>query len=234
MSMDGTNTTSDLFFDSLLSGDRALARCLLTQAVANVREPQDLIQSLFWPTYRRVESLYSTDVITTLQHHAATRLLRVLVDQVAADFQRCDPNGQRVLAFCGPDDIDELGAQMAVDLMEAAGFAVTFAGGGVPVDEIIAHVQAEKPDLLVLFASAPSDLPHTRELIDTIHEIGACPNLRIVVGGGVYNRAEGLAEEIGADGMADDPIELVELLCMGVPQADRSDRVPRRTVRRAA
>ncbi|MCA9279525.1 MAG: cobalamin B12-binding domain-containing protein [Phycisphaeraceae bacterium] len=232
--MDGINATSEQFFEALLDGDRAQARRFLAQSLANVREPQDLVPSLFWPVYQRIESLFRLDQITKLQHHAATRLLRVMVDQASANFLRCDPNGQQVLAFCGPEDADELGAQMAVDMMEAAGFTIRFAGSGIAIDEILAQVQSTKPDLLVLFASAPGDLPHTRELIDTIHEIGACPNLRIVVGGGVYNRAEGLAEEIGADGMAEDPIELVELLCMGVPQADRSDRAPRRTVRKAA
>ena len=43
-------------------------------------------------------------------------------------------------------------------------------------------------------------------------EIGACPHLQIVVGGGVFNRADGLAEEIGADLWACSPIELVDVL----------------------
>ena len=50
------------------------------------------------------------------------------------------------------------------------------------------------------------------ELIDTIREINATPDLQIIVGGGVFNRAEGLAEEIGADLWAQDPVELVDLM----------------------
>src|SRR5690606_11520842 len=52
----------------------------------------------------------------------------------------------------------------------------------------------------------------TRLLIDHLHETGACPKLQIAVGGGVFNRAEGLAEEIDADIWATDPSEMVEML----------------------
>ena len=50
------------------------------------------------------------------------------------------------------------------------------------------------------------------QLIDSIREIGACPNMQVVVGGGVFNRAQGLAEEIGADLWVKTPRELVEKL----------------------
>ena len=68
--------------------------------------------------------------------------------------------------------------------------------------------------VLLLFASGANDLPNIRALIDTVREVGACEGMKIAVGGGVFNRAEGLAEEIGADLWASDPAELVETLLM--------------------
>ena len=63
-----------------------------------------------------------------------------------------------------------------------------------------------------MFAAAPSDCPDIRQLIDTIKEIGACSETQFVVGGGVFNRAPGLAEEIGADLWATTPSELLTRL----------------------
>jgi hypothetical protein len=80
-----------------------------------------------------------------------------------------------------------------------------------------------------MFASSPSDAPNIRQMIDTIRSVGACPNLQVVVGGGVFNRAEGLAEEIGADLWASDPEELLELL---VTERTRRAREEQRTVGR--
>jgi methanogenic corrinoid protein MtbC1 len=70
--------------------------------------------------------------------------------------------------------------------------------------------------VLLLFASSAKDAPFIRELIDGIRENGAYGQMQIVVGGGIFNRAPGLAEEIGADLHAKDPSDLLELLSAGV------------------
>ena len=47
-----------------------------------------------------------------------------------------------------------------------------------------------------------------RQLIDLLHDVGICPKLQLILlGWGVSNRAEGLAEEIGADLFAPNPLE---------------------------
>lgn len=199
-------------FETLISGDRPAARSLVSETIRGGSTPEQMVSGLFWPAYELVERLYRGDQLSKLSHHMATRLLRVLVDQNAARLERHASRGRKVFALCGPRDSDELGAQMAVDLLEQAGYDVSFAGGGIASDEIMAQVQEHQPSVLLLFASGANDLPQIRQLIDTLHEIGACPNLQIVVGGGVFNRAEGLAEEIGADLSATTPIELVQTL----------------------
>lgn len=215
------------FFETLISGHRPAARELVREARTAGLSPPTLITDLFWPTYELVERLYRNDQITRLSHHLATRLLRVLVDQNAALLAMPASRGRRVLALCGPADADELGAQMAVDLLEHHGFEVAFGGGGVPFDEILAFLHEHQPDVLLLFASGPGDLPDARRLIDTLREIGACPGLQIVVGGGVFNRAEGLAEEIGADLWATSPLALVDAM---VSQPARRATSDQRTV----
>jgi methanogenic corrinoid protein MtbC1 len=96
-----------------------------------------------------------------------------------------------------------------VDLLEASGYEVFFAGAGVANDEVLEELRQTKAGTLLLWASAAQDAPAIRALIDQIREIGGHPNLRIVCGGGVFNRALGLAEEIGADVSATTPAALV-------------------------
>ncbi len=200
------------FFETLISGDRPAAREVVQEALNAGNTADALITDLFWPTYELVERLYRSDQLTKLSHHLASRLLRVLVDQNASRLVLRPRSGRNVLAFCGPRDSDELGAQMAVDILEQRGYRVSFAGGGIANDEILSMVHDAKPDTLLMFASGANDLPNIRALIDTLREIAACPNLQIVVGGGVFNRADGLAEEIGADLWAKDPLDLVEAM----------------------
>lgn len=207
-----TQVLVERLFETLISGDRNAARALVQEANERNVPGETLIAEVFWPTYEMVEKLFRSDQMTTLSHHLATRLLRVLCDQAALRLSMQPANGKRVFAVCGPTDADELAGQIAIDLLEREGFTMSYAGGGIATDEILAHVQETQPDVLLLFASAPSDLPSIRGLIDTFHEIGAVRRLQIVVGGGVFNRAEGLAEEIGADLWATSPIDLVRTM----------------------
>ena len=154
--------------------------------------------------------------------------MRQLVDQVQLRLEQQPRNGKRVLVTCGPEDSEELAAQITADLLEADGYEIYYAGGGIANDEIVNQLGDLGCDLLVVFGAVPATVPATRLLIDRLHAIGSCPKLQIVVGGGVFNRAEGLAEEIGADLWATSPADIVAVV------RDNPDRrmTPRPTNRR--
>ena len=197
------------FFEVLISGERQAARQIVDECLEADAPAEAIIEKLVYPTLEMIQKLFRQDQLTVVAHHYATRLLRMLTDQLQMRLTEHERNGKRVLLTCGPNEPDELAGQMAADLLEAQGYEVFFAGGGVANDEIVAQVGELRPDTFVSFGSTPADLPHTRQLIDQLHDLGICPDMQIVVGGGIFNRAEGLAEEIGADIWARTPAELV-------------------------
>lgn len=231
MSQD-VSTLVERLFEALISGDRRQARVVVAEAIrsaGDLASPALLISGLYWPAYELIERLYRNDQLTRLSYQLSTRLLRKLVDGAGAELSATPPNranARRIFAACGPTEGDELGAQMAIDLIEAAGYEVTFAGGGLPSDEIMAQVHESKPDILLLFASGASDLPGIRGIIDTLRSMNASPNTRVVVGGGVFNRAEGLAEEINVDLYCATPMQLVETLASH-PVIERASAKPK-------
>ncbi len=203
---------TERLFQTIVSGDRPGARDVAAEATRDGLTPEELSFRLYWPSLEMVNQLFRADQITTLAHHYATRLLRTLVDQAQANYAQKSRRNKRVCLFSGPSETEELAGQIVADLAEADGYEVLFAGGGVAVDEILAEVAERGADILLLFASSPQDAPGIRQLIDTVRSVNACPDMQIVVGGGVFNRAEGLAEEIGADLWARDPEELLRKL----------------------
>lgn len=206
---------TERLFEALIEGNRDQARRLLDEQRKAGVSPEVIFTDLCWPTYELLERTHREDRLTTLAYNLATRMLRVIVDQASREllaWSGAARSGRSVFACCGQSEGSELGAQMACDLLEASGFRVRFAGGAVPADEIQQAVQTTQPDILLMFCSEPRDLPEIRRLIDTLHEVGACVKTQIAVGGGVFNRAEGLAEEIGADLWATHPLEMVEIL----------------------
>ncbi len=200
------------FFNALISGDRPGARQIVDE-VLDANCPADkVISRLFWPTIEHIQNLYRADQLSNLAHHYSTRLLRNLADQMQMRLEQKPSRNRKVLLTCGPDEAEELTGQLAADMLEADGYTVFFVGGGVANDEIVSAVGEMQADVLLVFGAAASTVPYTRLLIDNLHDIGVCPNLQIAVGGGVFNRAEGLAEEIGADIWARDPEELIQVM----------------------
>ena len=203
---------SEQLFSHLVSGERRAARNLVDAVFAAGVTPETVSKDLYWPLLEQISAMYRKDQITTLSHHYSTRRLRMLVDQAQANYAMAPDRNKRIAMFCGPNETEELAGQLVADLLEADGYEVTFAGGGVANDEIREELSQREPDILLLFASSAKDAPSIRELIDNIRENGGHPDMQIVVGGGIFNRAPGLDEEIGADLSATSPRDLLEKL----------------------
>src|SRR5580658_3659838 len=213
-----SNTTtvsiSDLqnaYRQPILDGDRNACRQVVENALTAGTSPMCLLNEVVWPTMEWLQSLYRQDRINQMTLNLATRLNRYLADQISARLQRQPAHGKSVLIFCGNDEPEELGGQITAELFEANGWTVRFGGGGVPDDEVLKLIGDTRPDLLLMFGTLPSGVPAVRKLIDYLKEVNSCPNMQVMCGGGIYKRAEGLAEEIGADLYAPDAAAAVDV-----------------------
>jgi methanogenic corrinoid protein MtbC1 len=224
------STLSQSYLQTLLAGERNVARNVIEKAINNDgHSASDLLNGLVWPTMELLQALYRDDRITISALNLATRLNRTITDQLCAQLSKAESNGKKVLIFCGDDEPEELGGQICSDMFESNGWSVKFAGGGVPEDEVLSLIGRERPDLLLMFGTLPSGVPAVRKLIDYLREVNSCPQMQIMCCGGIYKRAEGLAEEIGADLYAPDAAEAVNVASAN---PDRKATVEQQTVGR--
>jgi methanogenic corrinoid protein MtbC1 len=187
------------YMQPLLAGRRAECFRLITDELSNGTSAETLICDVIWPAMMQIERLYCDDRINTAVEHMACRINRTVADQLQVHLRTAPPNGKRALLACADGPHEELGAQMVGDLFQADGWEVYFVGGGVPEDEILAMVGHLRPEVLLIFGAEPEAVPNTRAMIERIREVGVCPTMNIVVTGGIFNRAEGLWRELGAD-----------------------------------
>ena len=187
------------YMGPLLSGDRTECRAIVEREATKSTDVTGLYHDLLWPAMERVEKMYRGDRINIAAEHMATRINRVVADQLQSKLPRRDSIGKRLVVACADGEPEELGAQMCADLFESRGWEVYFLGGGVPNDEILSLVGQLRPHILLVFGTQPQGVPGVRHLVDMIREIGVNPTMNIMVAGGVFNRADGLWKEVNAD-----------------------------------
>ena len=230
MSLSTPSTTlAQRYVKPLLDGDRAQCRQVIEHAMFEGASAYELITELLWPTMEMLQQHYREDRITQSTLNLATRLNRSITDQVSSRLEHKPSLGRKVLIFCGADEPEELGGQITADLFEAEGWTTRFAGGGVPDDEVLKLIGEYRPHLLVMFGTLPSGVPAVRKLIDYLREVNSCPDMQVMCCGGIYKRAEGLSEEIGADLYAPDGAAAVKI---AIANPTRKATVEQQTVGR--
>ena len=104
-------------------------------------------------------------------------------------------------------DIHEIGKTIVCSMLSAAGFTVTDVGCDVPVETFVAKCKELSPDLLLLSALLTTTMPNQQKTIEALKEAGLRETTKVMIGGAPTTRA--WADEIGADGYAEDAIEAV-------------------------
>ena len=189
------------FMQPLIVGRRAECFELIRRALDDTPAKQVLCD-VIWPAMMQIDRLFRDDRVSTAVEQMATRICRTLADQLQAHLPQNSLNGKRVVILCAGTEQEELGAQICADLLQSDGWDVYFVGRMIPHDETLELVGKQSPDALVIFGTAPDDVPDTRQMIELIREVGVCPRMNIVASGGIFNRADGLWQEVGADAFA--------------------------------
>ncbi len=104
-------------------------------------------------------------------------------------------------------DIHEIGKTIVCSMLSAAGFTVTDVGCDVPVESFIDTVRETNADLLLLSALLTTTMPNQQKTIEALKAAGLRDGVKVMIGGAPTTRA--WADEIGADGYAEDAIEAV-------------------------
>ena len=220
------------YLEPLLRGDRKACRSVIEEALQSGIPANSVYIDIVWPVMLEIEKLLRADKITLVQEHLATRVNRTIVDQLQNKLPRRPRRNKKIVVCCAPEELQELGAQILTDLFESAGWEVRFLGGGLTNDDVLSFINEYAPAILSIHGTAPRQAPEIRRLIDTIKSVNAWPDMRIMVSGGLFARAEGLWQEMEADLYAGTPVEALDLAASDAPPAPPEQRTINRRRRR--
>lgn len=223
-----TEAVLERYLDTLLQGDRKACRSVIEVSLQTGTPANSVYLDVIWPIMVEIEHLSRADRITPTQEHLATRINRTIVDQLQNKLPPKPRKNKKIVICCADSELQELGAQIMADLFESDGWDVKFIGGGLTNDDILAYIHQYAPDILLIYGTAPKQAPAVRQLIDVIRDIDAWPDMRIMVSGGLFNRAEGLWQEIGADLFAATALEALQVASKDSPPEANARTINRR------
>jgi methanogenic corrinoid protein MtbC1 len=216
------------YLDAQLRGDRREAlRLIDEEGLGAGHSVLTLHLHVVTPAQQEVGRLWQQNVIHVAQEHAATAISQLVVAHLYRYLAVRAPVGRRLLVACAPGERHEMGARIASDFLEAAGFAVHYLGADVPVRDLVAHTLATRSDLVVLSAATGLCTPGLTAAVRAVREAMG-PDFPVLVGGAAFDdRAAApvcdVPEGVLQHGL--DAPGLVALVCerLGLPRPPRAD-----------
>jgi corrinoid protein of di/trimethylamine methyltransferase len=214
--MDGTRTkmmqesdmSEELFKQmakAVIDGDDEEATALAQQVIDQGIDPLDAINKGFTAGMDVVGELYSSgeyflpDLI--LGGEAMKAALGILEPALKAAGQEREVLGKVVLGTV-KGDIHEIGKSLVGSMLSANGFEVYDVGIDVEAEEFVVKTREYNADIVALSALLTTTMLHQRDVIEHLAEAGLRDRVKVMVGGSPVT--QGWADQIGADGFAED------------------------------
>jgi trimethylamine corrinoid protein len=196
---------------AIIDGEAEEAAALAQQGLDAGIAPGEILDKGFVKGIEEVGDLFGRGEFFLPELVQGAEAMKAAVAVLEPALQAAGGAGRRSLgsAVAGTvaGDIHEIGKTIVCSMMSAAGFTVTDVGCDVPVETFVSKVRELKPDLLLLSALLTTTMPNQQKTIEALKEAGLREGVKVMVGGAPTTRA--WADEIGADGYAEDAIEAV-------------------------
>jgi len=106
-------------------------------------------------------------------------------------------------------DLHDIGKNIVVMMLEAAGFEVIDLGADVPPEKFIEAVRQHGPNIVAMSALLTVTMPEMRNVIEELKKAGLRDKVKVIVGGAPVT--EEYAKSIGADGYGETAVEGVKI-----------------------
>lgn len=196
----------DNLSDAVLSFDAEEAVDMAKKALTVGVTPTDIIEKGLSKGLEIVGKKYEDGEFFLMHLVAAAEAAKRAIDEVVEP--ELSKRGEkrrglgRVVLGTVAGDIHEIGKDLVAALFTAAGFTVYDLGKDVPVQNFVNEVEKVDADIVGTSALLSTTMPVQRELIEALKAAGLRNKVKVIVGGAPVTKE--WAEEIGADGYAED------------------------------
>lgn len=192
-------------------GDKVTA--LLKEGLEGGMDPAFLVNEAITPGLTELGDRFETNEIFLPELILGGRIGLSAVDTIKPYLEKegGSSSGKGLLILgTVKDDVHEIGKNIVRLIAIINGFEVIDLGMDVPVETFVDKVRELKPRILGLSALLSTTLVHQRGVIEALKEAGLRDQVKVVVGGAPVHQA--WADEIGADGYAENAVDGVKMM----------------------
>ncbi len=205
---------------SIVDGEPDLTLELTDRALSDRVDPMTILDDGLLPGMRIVGQKFSDgeyflpNLIVAAM--AMKRAMGRLEPELRARHQVVKAAGTVVIGTV-QGDIHEIGKTLVATMLSANGFEVHDLGVDVSADQFIAKIKETGATVVGLSALLTTTMTVQRSIVDALRSAGLRDRVKVMVGGAPVSRQ--WAEEIGADGYAEDAVGAVQEAARLVSQA---------------
>jgi corrinoid protein of di/trimethylamine methyltransferase len=197
---------------SIVDGEPDLTVEMTGQALAGGLEPMAILDDALLPGMQIVGQKFSDGEYFLPNLIVAAmgmkRALARLEPELRARHQTVKAAGTIVIGTV-QGDIHEIGKTLVATMLSANGFEVHDLGVDVAADRFVAKVKETGATIVGLSALLTTTMTVQRSIIEALQAAGLRDRVKVIVGGAPVSRQ--WADEIGADGYAEDAVGAVQL-----------------------
>jgi methanogenic corrinoid protein MtbC1 len=204
---------AEKYLAALVSANREKAVQLILDSYSNGVSIKDIYLQVLQPVQYEIGVLWQLNKISVAHEHYASSVTQLVMSQLYTSIclqGNTKPKGM-IVAVCASGELHEIGIRMVSDFFEMEGWKTHLLGANMPVNALVQTLLAQQPDLLAISASMSSNVVKTRKLIKAVRTSQA-QDIKIIVGGYLFNRVPDLWKQVAADYYAKDAEEALRIV----------------------
>lgn len=202
----------DSYFKALINGKSQIASELILNAVtSDMIDIKRIYTDVFEKSLIEIGQQWDMNIIDVYQEHYFSYSTQLIMSQLFPYFHTSEKNGHSLISLCTSGDSHTIGIRMVTDFFEIDGWDTYFLGCDVPSQSLITAIKDRKGDIVAISCTMPHYLESVKFLITAIRNLKDLSNIKIIVGGHLFNKDRNLWKSIGADGYSSNADEAVKL-----------------------
>ncbi len=198
--------------EAIVAGDRVAARALAEEAVRSGLDLLEVVEQGYVPGIQRVGELWEQGDYFLPELITSAEAMKSAMAALEPELNRTHAGtrmGGKVVIGTVEGDIHDIGKNLVASMLQAGGFEVFDLGADVKLERFIEKAEEVGAGMICLSALLTTTMMAQRRFIALLRDKGLRGKYKVLVGGAPASRT--WAEEIGADGYAENAVAAVRL-----------------------